>query len=562
MASLLASLFVLSIATSSVAQSDNIIVNGDFASGDLTGWTPFFADWEGVSATFGVVDGRAAITNITNAGNMVWHVQLNQVFSADQIAALEIGQAYKISFDAMSTESNRQLRVFFGEEGGDFAPLKISDFQLTTSMRTYEVIVVVPVKFGAMKLGFEMGLSNANVYIDNVSLAETDDVAGFNLPVTFDSDINYNIFDFGGNVSEIVIDPTNPANRVVRSIKTGGAELWAGTTVGQPDGFSTPIPFSPGNTTMSVRVWSPVADIPVRLKVESSLDPGISVETEAMVTVANEWETLVFDFSNQASGTAAINFANSYNKASMFFDFGTTGAQSGERTYYWDDMFFGGDAGAVPPPTPLGFVASNMIGENPVGNGEVFVAAGPNNVEAADIIYRLFFALTNNEPEDPKTATEYTFGTTPGDGDGNNPFGFVVRNLEPGKEYSFWLYQYNIDTELFSAAPAKATAVAGGEPTSIEREDSGLPLTFSLDQNYPNPFNPSTQIRFTVPESGQVRLDVYNMQGQRIATLVDGVVSAGTYNVTFNAANLASGMYLYRLQSGSATLVNRMTLVK
>uniref|UniRef100_UPI0035945B8D T9SS type A sorting domain-containing protein n=1 Tax=Aquiflexum sp. TaxID=1872584 RepID=UPI0035945B8D len=96
-----------------------------------------------------------------------------------------------------------------------------------------------------------------------------------------------------------------------------------------------------GDTKMSLRVWSPTAGIPVRLKVEASNDPTISVETEATVTLAEQWQTLTFDFANQATGTEAINFSRSYNKASVFFNFGTTGAASGEQTYYWDDMAFG-----------------------------------------------------------------------------------------------------------------------------------------------------------------------------------------------------------------------------
>jgi hypothetical protein len=162
------------------------------------------------------------------------------------------------------------------------------------------------------------------------------------LPVTFeDVTLNYGLTDFGGNASEITADPTSPTNHVAKTIKTATAELWAGTTVGGTAGFSTPIPFVAGSTKMSVRVWSPTAGTPIRLKVEASNNPTISVETEANTTVASAWQILIFDFSNQASGTAPINFANSYNKASIFFNFGTTGAIAGEQTYYWDDMYFG-----------------------------------------------------------------------------------------------------------------------------------------------------------------------------------------------------------------------------
>ncbi len=166
------------------------------------------------------------------------------------------------------------------------------------------------------------------------------------LPVTFDDEtINYGLTDFGGNMSEIIVDPSNPDNNIAQSIKTEAAETWAGTTVGGTAGFESPIPFEEGSTTMSVAIWSPTAGTPMRLKVEDSNDPTISVETETVTTVANEWEIILFDFSNEAPGTATINFDYNYNKASIFFNFGTDGATAGEQTYYWDDMeFVGGSA--------------------------------------------------------------------------------------------------------------------------------------------------------------------------------------------------------------------------
>ncbi len=161
------------------------------------------------------------------------------------------------------------------------------------------------------------------------------------LPVTFeDENVNYNLTDFGGNVSEIVVDPTNASNHVAKSIKTEGAETWAGTTVGGTVGFPEEIPFAPGSTFMTVRVWSPTAGTPIRLKVEDYSDPTKSVETETNTTIGSDWETILFDFSNEAPGTEPIHYDYYFNKASIFFNFGTVGSTGG-TTYYWDDMEFG-----------------------------------------------------------------------------------------------------------------------------------------------------------------------------------------------------------------------------
>ncbi|MCH8568538.1 MAG: T9SS type A sorting domain-containing protein [Balneolales bacterium] len=147
----------------------DIVINGDFDEG-LASWTPFVADFAGVSATIAAVDGEATITNIAGAGGEIWHIQLNQILTAQQLEALEVGESYKVQFDARSDVDGRQLRSFFGEEGGGFAAVNIADFNLSTSMETYETTFVINQKYNAMKLGFEMGLSNANVFIDNVSL--------------------------------------------------------------------------------------------------------------------------------------------------------------------------------------------------------------------------------------------------------------------------------------------------------------------------------------------------------------------------------------------------------
>jgi hypothetical protein len=85
---------------------------------------------------------------------------------------------------------------------------------------------------------------------------------------------------------------------------------------------------------------------------------------------------------------------------------------------------------------------------------------------------------------------------------------------------------------------------------------------FEVFQNYPNPFNPSTSIRFTVPSAQQVKLQVYDVLGKEVAVLADGMMQQGNYSVTFKGERLPSGVYLYRLSSGSMTTVKRMLLVK
>lgn len=98
--------------------------------------------------------------------------------------------------------------------------------------------------------------------------------------------------------------------------------------------------------------------------------------------------------------------------------------------------------------------------------------------------------------------------------------------------------------------------------TSADEVASTLPDGFELGQNYPNPFNPTTQINFEVPDYADVRLEVFNLLGQRVATLVDGPQNAGSHSIQFDAQNLSSGVYIYRLQVGNHSAVRKMTLIK
>lgn len=89
-----------------------------------------------------------------------------------------------------------------------------------------------------------------------------------------------------------------------------------------------------------------------------------------------------------------------------------------------------------------------------------------------------------------------------------------------------------------------------------------IPSEFKLDQNYPNPFNPSTQIKYSLPENGLVNLSVFNMLGQKVAELVNTSQDAGSYEVTWDAGTFSSGVYIYRLTTGSSSITKRMMLIK
>jgi len=104
----------------------------------------------------------------------------------------------------------------------------------------------------------------------------------------------------------------------------------------------------------------------------------------------------------------------------------------------------------------------------------------------------------------------------------------------------------------------------GDITTGINDDESSItiPNEYTLDQNYPNPFNPSTTISFSIPTAGNVNLSVYDMLGQKVATLISGAQNAGDYKVNWNAAGFSSGIYLYRLVTGFKVISKKMTLLK
>ena len=95
-----------------------------------------------------------------------------------------------------------------------------------------------------------------------------------------------------------------------------------------------------------------------------------------------------------------------------------------------------------------------------------------------------------------------------------------------------------------------------------EAGKSQIPSAFVLEQNYPNPFNPSTVIRYQLPVASYVSLKVYDILGQEVAKLVDGIQDAGHKSVELIASTIPSGVYVYRIQAGSFTEVKKLILMK
>ncbi|HAC16110.1 MAG TPA: hypothetical protein DCE78_09235 [Bacteroidetes bacterium] len=158
-----------------VEYEPNILTNSDFSTGDLTSWETYVADWAGATADFTVEDGVVSVDNITVDASASWHVQLNQIFSEEQIEALEIGGSYVLTFEANST-AERTVNVFFGENGGNFVALGLKTLTIPAGESEHQMVVPVSQKFGAMKLGFEFGLSAVSMSLSEIQMVRDDTV--------------------------------------------------------------------------------------------------------------------------------------------------------------------------------------------------------------------------------------------------------------------------------------------------------------------------------------------------------------------------------------------------
>ncbi|MBI3124066.1 MAG: T9SS type A sorting domain-containing protein [Ignavibacteriales bacterium] len=116
-------------------------------------------------------------------------------------------------------------------------------------------------------------------------------------------------------------------------------------------------------------------------------------------------------------------------------------------------------------------------------------------------------------------------------------------------------------------APGTASLVTNpgdrnSKPAGTDVEGIELPTTYSLAQNYPNPFNPTTKINFTLPVSGKVVLEIFDITGKSVATLVDAEMQSGIHSVEFNAVGLSSGIYLYRIKANQFIATRKFVLMK
>ncbi len=192
----------------------------------------------------------------------------------------------------------------------------------------------------------------------------------------------------------------------------------------------------------------------------------------------------------------------------------------------------------------------------------VWLDAG--TADPSDVIPDIWFSWRANDPTGT-WAAPVNLTTTPNDAE-------LVIHTAPrlrsngGNSYTiFLLRNYESSNPPYPPNDVNKTTIFASSYTFTAATDvsnEGNVLGYKLAQNYPNPFNPGTQITFTLPERATVKLSVYNLLGEEVATLVDGVRNAGVHEIPFTATSLPSGMYFYTLKAGQFSETRKMVLMK
>jgi len=348
--------------------------------------------------------------------------------------------------------------------------------------------------------------------------------------------------------------------------------------------------FDATNSTVKIMVWKPVLS-PVHFKVEGAT--GTPTELIDSNTVVNAWQELTFDFSAVEGQT--------YNRLVILPDLY---ARPQDNTIYIDNIQVPDGVVIVlpeptdPAPTPTlpqnevisifsdAYTTLPGVNLNPNwGQGTVFslitiqgdttMVYGNLNFQGTELNQNLnldsagmqyihidFWNANSTELDffliSPVTNQQSVALVPPGTTEEWVSVDIPLTDFEPTVDLSqVFQMMFTGNGTIYLDNIYFSTMIS-----DVKEVKNSFPSDYSLEQNYPNPFNPSTNIRFSLLDAKRVTLKVYNMLGQEVATLINGFMNAGTFEVNFDAQNLPTGTYFYSITAGDFNSVKKMLLIK
>ncbi len=357
----------------------------DFESGTTTA---DFTDFDGGFAEVvanpapDAVNGSATVCQLVRNGGLPWGgslLQMGEYFDFSEATSIR-----------MKVWSPRQgVRIKMKLEG--YLDTEIDQWNVTQGgweVMTWNFAGEYAMTYDKLVFMFDFenvgdGSDQSTFYFDDIEQVDASGgLTQLDLPCTFeDETVDQTTYDFWGNASQVVEDPTMPGNHVVEVVKMPVAVGWSGTMIGTIEGFANPIPFTEEEQTISVRVWTPAAGTPILLKAELAGE-GIYCET-IQYTSQEGWETLEFNFGNELPGGPELEVNYPYDLLVIFFGFGDEGVEGG-TTYYFDDVYFG-EAPVVNSVEAQN--ASNItLYPNPAGQHELLRVAGADAGAQATVV--------------------------------------------------------------------------------------------------------------------------------------------------------------------------------
>ncbi len=436
-----------------------------------------------------------------------------------------------------------------------------------------------------------------------------------NVPIDFEAGGNgaawtWSVFENDTNPAlEIIPNPDasgiNASATVAKFTALQTGNPWAGVESMHGSDLGT-FTLDATNAIVKIMVWKPVvSDVGIKFILPSGEAlPEIKVPN----TLINQWEELTFDFSGRIDHPATIG----QDQIAIFPDFNLDG-RAQDNICYFDNITFSEISQAPQPtvaaPTPtvpsenVTSLFSNAYTDVPVDTWLTgWSSAVLSDIQIQGNDTKLYTTLDFAGIEtvaNPIDATDMDFFHI--DVWSPNATTFRVKLVDLGAgvegEIAFNIAQeewVSLEIPLDNFAdptlvtdPAKLLTVRSslqqfiisGLPigavtayvdnvylsksvTDVKEVSSSIPSTYTLEQNYPNPFNPTTKINFSLLETNNVSLKVYNLLGEEVATLVDGFLNAGTFEVAFDATDLPTGTYVYSITAGDFSSVKKMMLIK
>ncbi len=264
------------------------------------------------------------------------------------------------------------------------------------------------------------------------------------------------------------------------------------------------------------------------------------------------------NYGTSNTGSVSITEANVTYGARIAFNGGPT-YRSGMVTYTrqfggtdWDPYYQNTTTGG----TTTGAWSGGFIdaSTNRARSTDIIALRGANN------LFRTAYAQDN-----PSAPTAYSNNWTGSAWGTIYPVSSIVLDTIYGKPRAGYTTGADNCLTIYSGGPLGVNvydAILCSGTTGISGNNNGIPKTYALSQNYPNPFNPSTSIKFDIPRSGFVKLIVTDITGRQVASLVNQQLNAGSYDYSFDASNLASGVYFYKISVNDFVEVKKMVLIK